>query len=175
MLDIDIGMAICTDVCPTFSPRLTCFKSLMAVMHFYRIIKKNTREIIKWSNLNKQSQMSHSINIKNLRLWSLASHFVVKWPCSQSCTMAAWLRLWRGQRRAQVRAAMGVAGLQQPAYLMREWRISGNVRRNKVVVVVGQIVLTPITATARSSSYLGRRSHSLIFRTYGSAFCIIVY
>lgn len=68
---------------------------------------------------------------------------------------------------------MGVAGLQQPAHLMREWRISGNVKRNKVAV--GQIVLTPITATARYSSYLGRRSHSLIFRTYGSAFCIIVY
>lgn len=39
----------------------------------------------------------------------------------------------------------------------------------------GQIVLTPITATAWCFSYLGRCSHSLIFCTYGSAFCIIVY
>lgn len=121
----------------------------------------------------KKSQTSHSINIKNLRLQSLASHFVVRWPRSQSRTIVARLRLRRGQRRAQARAVMGVAGLWQPAYLMSEWRISGNVRRNKVVV--GQIVLTPITATAWYSSYLGRRSHSLIFRTYGSAFCIIAY
>lgn len=49
-------------------------------------------------------------------------------------------------------------------------------RRDRMVVVGrGQIVLTPITATARRFSYLGRRSHSLIFCTYGSAFCIIVY
>ena len=39
----------------------------------------------------------------------------------------------------------------------------------------GQIVLTPITATAWRFSYLGCCSHSLIFRTYGTAFCIIVY